>query len=117
MNAKKTPDPCPIEFPACEAWRNWVTSSLEEGARQFDEHQTAIAENTALTKQVEQNTRELVEMLTTIKSGAAVLAKLGRAAIWLGRMASRVAKWAIPLVTLGGIIYGLLHGQWPTKGE
>lgn len=102
---------CPFDsITECEEWRDWVTKSLNAGKAQFVAHQQAIANNTALTEQIKQSTDEILAAFETVKSGAGTLMKLGK---WTNRF----ARWAVPIVGLGGLIWGLLHGQPPRIGE
>jgi hypothetical protein len=94
----------------CEEWREWVTKSLLEGNAQFEAHQKSIAENTALTEQIKKSTDELLSAFETVKGGASLLMKFGK---W----ANRLARWAVPIVTLFAMFYAILHGQWPRPGE
>lgn len=94
----------------CQEWREWVTNSLKTGKAQFEAHQQAIAENTALTEQIKRSADEILATFETVKSGAGTLMKLGK---WTNRF----ARWAVPIVTLGGLIWALLHGQPPRIGE
>ncbi|MGF6549293.1 hypothetical protein [Paraburkholderia youngii] len=82
--------------------------------RRFAGVHESISENTELTKaadersrRIENNTQALVDIFNRAGQSATVFARMARflrrAAIWLG-----------PFLTVGGIIWALAHGKWPT---
>lgn len=97
-------------------WRRYVLSELKSNDSWRLEHQKALDENTALTrsvmssqKQLIKNTADIVEALKLTKKGVNFMTNLGG---WL----HKIAKWCLPIVTLFGVIWAILHNNWP-RGE
>lgn len=68
----------------------------------------ALAENTSITRKVDDNTESLVEMMTVARSGLTFF-------FAVGRLIRRIVMWLGPFITLAGIIWALLHGKWPEQ--
>lgn len=64
--------------------------------------ESAIEENTLLTKQIADNTAELV----TIMKGAKAIS---HTALWSAGMLRKVALWASPVAVVAGVIYEWLR--------
>lgn len=82
--------------------------------RRFAGVHDSIEENTVLTKaadersrRIENNTQALVDIFNRAGQSATFFARTARflrsTAIWLG-----------PFLTVGGIIWALAHGKWPS---
>ncbi|SOE82100.1 hypothetical protein SAMN05446927_5411 [Caballeronia arationis] len=82
--------------------------------RRFNGVHESIEANTVLTQQaddrsrrIEENTRALIEIFDRAGKSATFFARTARfvrsAAIWLG-----------PFITVGGVIWAIAHGKWPT---
>lgn len=100
-----------------KTWRLYVNQKFEESGAWRNDHQKAIEENTALTRQVAkaqcdlvESTAAIVEALEITKSGARFMTRLGG---WVNKF----AKWALPIVTLCGAIWAVLNGRWPHNGS
>jgi hypothetical protein len=79
-------------------WRAHVDKRLDDGAATMKEMRASLAENTTATKQVQNDTSELVELLKSFKGAFSVLEKLGKLARPLGYIVAActacLAFWA-----------------------
>ena len=64
--------------------------------------ETEIKANTRITAGLQDDMNVLLDILGAAKSGLKVLGGLGKA-----------VKWIAGIVTAGGVIWGLFHGNWP----
>lgn len=65
-----------------------------------------LAINTAITAQVSQNTTDIIEVWTSVKSGMRVLGWLGAAARWVAIIASCITA-------VGAAVYAITHWGSP----
>ncbi|OUL79965.1 hypothetical protein [Paraburkholderia hospita] len=79
-------------------------STLEQ---EISAYRVELLTNTEATLRVESNTKELVELLKLAKSGVGFFTATGR-------VLRRVVIWVGPFLTVGGIIWALAHGKWPS---
>jgi hypothetical protein len=91
----------------------------------------SLAANTSLTletleKQQQQHVRltafeEKLTAVATSTSDMTTLFEAGRKGVGFfqgaGRLLFRLASWLRPILIAGGIVWGLMHGQWPKGGE
>lgn len=73
-------------------WCHEVDRRLDEGAATMSGLHSAIAENTAETKNIKADTRELVALLNSFKGAFRVLELIGKAARPLGYIAALVGS-------------------------
>ncbi len=68
--------------------------------------ETSLTENTEATTRVEENTKELLELLRIAKTGAGFF-------ITTGRVLRRLAVWFGPFIALASFLYAITHGKVP----
>jgi hypothetical protein len=103
MNDAATPatadEPAAQAGPERVLWRTTVNLRLDDGAATMKGLRDDIAANTTLTKQVQNDTSELVSLLNSFKGAFKVLEMLGKAAKPLGYITAFVAGmgslWAL----------------------
>lgn len=78
--------------------------------QQFADLQITLDANTQITAQVQLDTRALIDIFKTAKSGVNFF-------VWTGQKLGRFAKWILPILSAVAVIWGLaytyLHGGQP----
>jgi len=78
-------------------------STIEQ---QSGDWRTELAANTEATLRVEENTKELVELLKIARTGAGFF-------ITTGRVLRKLAVWFGPFIALASFLYAISHGKVP----
>lgn len=91
-------------------FREFVRDRLTAGDKQFSELHTALAENTEVTKRIDDATAEMVNIFKGAKTGASAF-------VWFGVNIRRAAKFLYPFVLMAAALGALIHGKWPKWPE
>lgn len=91
-------------------FRAFIDDQLRAGEVRFAAHQELLSRNTALTQTVANNTAEIIEAFVATKKGL-------RFFQGVGAFLNRAARWAAPILMVGGALWALFHGQSPRGGE
>lgn len=90
-------DECPAGDPAsCPLQRRAEDPRWQEMSSRMDSFEDALRTNTALTKEVKQNTDEIVSLFQSAKGFIRFMGMLGTVAKWVTKVGAAVAiGWAI----------------------
>jgi len=90
-------------------FREFTVAQFQEGRDEFLKLHEALAANTEITKKVAESTAEIVDAFAVAKKGLNFFSFIGR---WL----NKIARWAIPIITVYAVFWAIAHGQWPKIG-
>ena len=71
-----------------DEFQKYVVDSFAKGSARMNRMEEAIRANTASTQEVQNDTKELLEVFKAVKGGFRVLGWIGAAAKWLGGIAA-----------------------------
>lgn len=97
-----------------------IEAQLVAGAKRMDQSETALDENTSMTRDVHAYLpvmRDIHDMLNAWRAGMNALASFGRGVGWLGRGIYKTAKVLTPIAAGVGAILAAWHSMYPTKGH
>lgn len=87
-------------------FKEFVCEQMQMYETDIREQKELLSQNTALTIEIAQSTKDIVDAFKTTRNLAQTVSMIGG---WI----STLAKWATPIIVFVGTIWAIMHGKWP----